>query len=119
MADLLIFARQDDAPGRYRPDDIVGVYEDGHQFSPQEGPPTFRRASLPGVPVDQVRHILTLQQQIDAAVMAPAAVRAIPSLLRRYAAGREPEQIARRRYRVPDGLTTLALNQIKDKNHAT
>lgn len=127
MAELLILNRDATPEQRsYKRGDVVVVMEDGHLWGNSEGLPDFIRASLPGVAPEQVRDALTLPHQIDAAELAPAAVRAMPSLHRRYARAHPPERITRRRYRVPaalldaavDGVITITLSDLEDKTHA-
>lgn len=127
MAELLILNRDATAEQRsYKRGDIVVVMPDWHQWGNAEGLPDFVRASLPGVAPEMV-DALTLPHQIEAAELAPTAVRAMPGLHRRYARAHPPERITRRRYRVPatlldaavEGAITLAITDLEDKKHAT
>ena len=127
MAELLILNRDATPEQRsYKRGDVVVVMPDGHQWGAAEGLPDFIRASLPGVAPEAVREAVTLPHQRDAAEIAPSAVRAMPSLYRRYVRTHAPEQITRRRYRVPtslldaavDGAIVLAITDLEDKRRA-
>ena len=127
MAELLILNRDATAEQRsYKRGDVVVVRDDGHQWGGAEGLPDFVVAHLPGVSVAAVEAALTLPHQIEAAELAPSALRAVPGLYRRYIRAQQPERITRRRYRVPpalldahaNGRITLSLANLEDKTRA-
>lgn len=128
MAELLVLNRDaTPEPRSYKRGDIVVVMPDGHAWGNAEGLPDFVQASLPGVSPELIAGALTLPHQIEAAELAPSALRAVPSLYRRYTRAQQPERITRRRYRVPaslldahtSGRITLNLAHLEDKSLAT
>ncbi len=127
MAELLVLNRDaTPEPRSYKRGDIVVVMPDGHAWGNAEGLPDFVRASLPGVAPELIAGALTLPHQIEAAALAPSALRAVPGLYRRYIRAQQPERITRRRYHVPpalldahtNGRITLSLANLEDKTRA-
>lgn len=71
MAEILIKAIDNTHPdpiknlrGCYKAGDPVAVFDDGHAWGKEEGPPKFFILKLPGVPAAQVRHLI--QPLVDA-----------------------------------------------------
>lgn len=127
MAELLVLNRDaTPEPRSYKRGDIVVVMPDGHAWGNAEGLPDFVRVSLPGVDPELIADALTLPHQVEAAELAPTALRAVPGLYRRYIRAQHPERITRRRYRVPaalldahaNGRITLNLAHMEDKTRA-
>ncbi len=57
MCELLVFTRDDPGPMRYKRGDVVDIMPDGHQWGRLEQLPPFRIIQLPGVAIDDVRHL--------------------------------------------------------------
>lgn len=114
-----------DAVHCFKAGDVVFVAEDGHSWGSKEALPDFYVVKLPGVSQADVQH-LTQHHHLEPAEFAPAAIKAVPRLLRGYLLGVPHRMKFQRRYRLradkvagsATQLTSVTIDDFEDKSHA-
>ena len=116
MARLLVKAEDfthpdpaQDRIGSYKRGDVVCVMPDGHVCGSKEGLPKFEQVDMPGVSVDEVKHLAMSETETIDELVSTAA-RKNKRLLRLLAKTKKRDAKTRRRFNVD-----LATQQITDK----
>ena len=88
-----------DKKAAYKRGDVVVVMPDGHVWGNAEGLPKFERVDLPGVSVEEVRHLANSEAQALEEITS-VALRKNKRLLRQVSKTKNRGVKTRRRYRI-------------------
>jgi len=98
-----------DKQGVYKRGDVVCVMPDDHIWGGKEGPPKFEQVDMPGVSVDEVKHLIVPETQTIDEVVSTAA-RKNKRLFRLLSKNKERGIKTRRRFSLD-----LSTQKINDK----